>query len=74
MDDIIIPINMFGLQSSNFIFGQRIMSPEKTFIKHADDYEKILSTLNIEISFEKRKHFILNEAKNIASKLNGNRN
>lgn len=72
MDDQTIPLEMFGISSSNFTYGQRILSPQKIEIKNANEYEKAMQSLNIEISFEKRKSFILNSALRIAKEVNGN--
>ena len=67
----IIPLEMFGLSSSNFIYGQRILSPEKIFISNANEYAKTLKNCDIEIDKEIRKQTILNEALRLAKNAGG---
>ncbi|MES2615193.1 MAG: glycine--tRNA ligase subunit beta [Bdellovibrionota bacterium] len=70
-EDKIIPLEMFGIESANFIYGQGIQSPQPIEIKYASDYEQVLRSLNIEICPQKRKDFILNEVLKITEKIGG---
>lgn len=38
----ILPLEIFGLQASNFTFGHRFLSSGMLTISHANDYEKVL--------------------------------
>ena len=70
-DDQIIPLEMFGIKSTNTTCGQRILSPDKVKILHVNDYEKIMTELKIEISPKKRREYILKQAQEISAKLGG---
>ncbi len=74
VENKIIPLNMFGLESSNLTCGQRILSPKSIELNHVNDYKKILEENFVEISFEKRKEKILFHAQELSKKLGGQLN
>ncbi len=58
--DEVISNEFFGINSNNFTFGHRFLSPEKIIIKNPDDYEKLLEKAFVIADFNKRRELIKN--------------
>ena len=54
LNERIVPITIFGLNSGNTTFGHRFMAPAKLVIDHASSYEKILNQAFVIANFHAR--------------------
>ena len=54
LNEQIVPITIFGLNSGNTTYGHRFMAPAELVIDHASNYEKILKQAFVIGNFEKR--------------------
>lgn len=71
VDDLVIPVEMFGLKSGRFTCGQRILNPDFISIDHAESYEHTLKENHVVARQSERKKFIDNEIKKYAKEING---
>ncbi|MCV2531286.1 MAG: glycine--tRNA ligase subunit beta [Candidatus Lightella neohaematopini] len=71
LDNYLIRGTIFGINSSNIIYGHRFMGLRNISIKIANQYQKILMINKVIVDFNKRKNIIVNQIKNISIKLNG---
>ncbi|MCV2525948.1 MAG: glycine--tRNA ligase subunit beta [Candidatus Lightella neohaematopini] len=71
LDNYLIHGTIFGVNSNNIIHGHRFMGLYNINIKFAQQYPKILMNNKVVANFNKRKYMILNQIKNITTKLNG---
>ncbi|VFP84035.1 Glycine--tRNA ligase beta subunit [Candidatus Erwinia haradaeae] len=72
LGDILIPANIFGIDSSRTISGHRFMGEKNIIINHADNYLQILSAKGkVEANYLVRKKIIQENAKAVAAKING---
>ena len=55
LNEQIVPVTVFKLESSNTTFGHRFMAPAKLVIDHASNYETILNQAFVIANFETRK-------------------
>jgi glycyl-tRNA synthetase len=72
VEDKLIPIEMFGLNSGRKTCGQRILHPEEVIINSTKEYENILKNISVELSVNDRKSKIIAKASELASEKNGN--
>ncbi|MCV2508349.1 MAG: glycine--tRNA ligase subunit beta, partial [Candidatus Lightella neohaematopini] len=70
LDNYLIHGTIFGINSSNIIYGHKFIELNNISIKFANQYPKILMNNKIIVDFNKRKYIILNQIKNITTKLN----
>ncbi|MBE58768.1 MAG: glycine--tRNA ligase subunit beta [Gammaproteobacteria bacterium] len=54
LNERIVPITIFGLNSGNTTFGHRFMAPAELVIDHASNYEKILNQAFVIANFHAR--------------------
>ncbi|MCV2499789.1 MAG: glycine--tRNA ligase subunit beta [Candidatus Lightella neohaematopini] len=71
LDNYLIHGTIFGVNSNNITYGHRFMGLNNINIKFANQYQKILMNNKVIVDFNKRKYIILNQIKNITTKLNG---
>ena len=55
IDDQIVPLTLFGLNSSNVTFGHRFMAPDPITIDHADHYHRHLTNAYVIADYEQRQ-------------------
>ncbi len=55
LDDAIVPVTLFGLESGNETFGHRFMAPESIQLKSATEYRERLKSAYVIADFEARK-------------------
>ena len=73
LGDKLINGDIFGISSSNKIFGHRFMGEQIIELDKASHYEKTLENKGFVIPcFNKRQNIILKESESIAKSLNGN--
>ncbi|MGL5722879.1 MAG: glycine--tRNA ligase subunit beta [Brevinema sp.] len=70
INDQILPLNYFGLDSSNQLWGHRQLHPQPKNLQVASLYEETLQQMGVVPSFEQRKASILSQAEAKASQLN----
>jgi glycyl-tRNA synthetase len=71
VEDKVISLEMFGLNSGRKTCGQRILHPEEVTLNHANDYEKTLEKIFVEPSVENRRAIFSFEANKLAQSKNG---
>ena len=71
VDDRVLPLEAFGLRSSNFTSGQRILKGTPFALAHARDYAKALRSAGVEPSHAARVALIEREAARLANELGG---
>jgi glycyl-tRNA synthetase len=71
VEDKVISLEMFGLNSGRKTRGQRIMHPEEVTINHANDYEKVLSDISVTSSVSERRAVIAERANKLAQEVQG---
>ena len=54
LNEQIVPVSIFGLNSGNTTYGHRFMAPAELVIDHASNYEKMLKQAFVMGNFEKR--------------------
>lgn len=72
VENKVIPIEMFGLKSRRFVFGQRVLSPGPHRIENARDYIPLLEKSSVVSSADKRRQIIQEEIKKVERILVGN--
>jgi glycyl-tRNA synthetase beta chain len=55
LDNAIVPVTLFGLESGNKTFGHRFMAPESIQLKSATEYRQRLKSAYVIADFEARK-------------------
>lgn len=66
----IIPVNLFGINSSNLTYGHRFLAPNAIALNNATEYEYKLETIGkVIVDFNKRKQLIITEIANKEQKL-----
>ncbi|NCX49283.1 MAG: glycine--tRNA ligase subunit beta [Gammaproteobacteria bacterium] len=55
LDNAIVPVTLFGLESGNETFGHRFMAPESIQLKSATEYRQRLKSAYVIADFEARK-------------------
>lgn len=70
LDDNVIAVDMFGLRSCRQTLGLRFARLNKTTIKQAKDYEKVMTKLGIIADFNKREQAIKTQIQSLAQKHN----
>ena len=55
IDDQVVPMTLFGLNSSNLTFGHRFMAPDPMTIDHAGQYHRHLTNAYVIADFEQRQ-------------------
>ncbi|VFP82902.1 glycine--tRNA ligase subunit beta [Candidatus Erwinia haradaeae] len=72
LGDVLIPANIFGVNSCNTIRGHRFIGEQNLVINHSDNYLGILSDKGkVEVNYLTRKNIIQEGAKSAAAKING---
>lgn len=71
VDDLVLPVEAFGIQSKNLTYGQRILSPSPVMLRHAKEYQTTLRQHFIEPSRNKRISKIVDEANNLVAEKGG---
>ncbi len=66
----VIPCTVLGIDAGSDSMGHRFHYPKRATIRALADYEKQLEKAYVMVSFEKRKSIIIEQATNIAKKLN----
>lgn len=68
LGDEVVEGELFGIKSSNFTYGHRMVSYDKVYFDFAGDYFCKLSKAGIILDQEQRKEMILNSIKELESK------
>lgn len=71
INDKILPLTFFGLESSNILYGHRQLFPKDIVLSHADEYEVTLKKHGCIPRFEERQTIIQEQIKTIVSSING---
>jgi glycyl-tRNA synthetase len=69
-DDLLIPMNLFGLQSNHTTYGHRFTSSEPFKVTHALRYPEKMASLGIVLSIAERMKIISEHCEKICSKMN----
>lgn len=68
LGDEVVEGELFGIKSSNFTYGHRMVSYDKVYFDFAGDYFCKLSKAGVILDQEQRKEMILNSIKELESK------
>ncbi len=71
VNDKVIKLDMFGLNSGRYTCGQRILFPNEIAIDNAVHYQEILQKLAVEPSYDKRRTNFTYKANELAEQING---
>lgn len=71
VEDKVIPLSMFGIESGRHTCGQRILSPQATSIPHVQNYVSILKENHVVKSAKNRRDLILKRANELVAQKNG---
>ena len=71
LNDKILPVTFFGLESSNSTYGHRQLFPQAIVLSNANKYEEILKTHGCIPKFEEREQIIQDHVAAIVSSING---
>ncbi|MGL5254913.1 MAG: glycine--tRNA ligase subunit beta [Brevinema sp.] len=70
INDQILPLSYFGLQSSNQLVGHRQLHPQPKNLEKASLYKETLKQMGVIASFDERKNMIFTQAQAKAAELN----
>ncbi len=70
-DDVVIPMDLFGVKSGNQSLGHRFHHNEYVTIAHAQDYVQILQDAHIMVDQDQREKLIAEQVKAAAAAVNG---
>lgn len=70
-DQDIVPLEAFGLSSSNLTFGQRILHPKPIHLDHARNYIERIRSLDVEPDRSVRIDLICEKASELAASVGG---
>ncbi len=70
LSDEVVEGELFGIKSSNFTYGHRMVSYDKVYFDFAGDYFCKLSKAGVILDQEQRKEMILNSIKELETKNN----
>jgi len=72
IDNTVFPVDMFGIQSSSFTYGQRILSPAPISLNNTTEYFEKLINSHVYVESTNRKNNILKQISDILGKLDKN--
>jgi tetrameric-type glycyl-tRNA synthetase beta subunit len=70
-DDLIVPVDAFGLSSSNVTYGQRILHPKPIHLDHAKNYVERIRSLDVEPERSVRIDLIRQKSSALAKSVGG---
>jgi len=68
----VIDFNIDGINSGNFTFGHRFVSPDKIIVNNKNDYINKLKNANVLVNSEERSKIIISDGQKLSKKYNLN--
>ncbi|RME68387.1 MAG: glycine--tRNA ligase subunit beta [Nitrospirae bacterium] len=71
LDDVVLPLELDGIQSSSETYGHRFLSPGPENLKSAQDYFSLMKKLNVLLDQDERRQTIRQSIESIAKEAGG---